>query len=86
MNIIFDKQELQPNIEKNHEEIDNVYEGKENGTENDSEPTNEELNAKETIMEIEGIVQGEADNNVVQSAGQITIMDDDRTKVNLKFI
>lgn len=41
----------------------------------------DEANAKDTEMEIKGIVQGEADNNVVQSAGQVNLMQDDNIKV-----
>lgn len=64
--------------------------GKENGNENENDesnvdnPMNDESNAKETNspeMEIKGIVQGEADNNVVQSAGRINHLDDDNNKV-----
>lgn len=55
----------------------------ENG--NDSEQiTGDDLNGKETEMEIEGIVQGEADNNVVQSAGQTNVIDADKNKVNFR--
>lgn len=46
--------------------------------------TNGESNAKETsdpIMEIEGIVHGEADNNVVQSASRFSAVDDEENKV-----
>lgn len=45
---------------------------------------NDESNAKETNepeMEIEGIVQGEADNNVVQSASRINATYDEDNKV-----
>lgn len=50
----------------------------------DQEEANDESNTKETnepVMEIEGIVQGEADNNVVQSASRLTAMDDEDNKV-----
>lgn len=41
----------------------------------------DEANAKDAEMEIKGIVQGEADNNVVQSAGQVNLVQDDNIKV-----
>lgn len=46
--------------------------------------TNGDLNSKETsdpVMEIEGVVHGEADNNVVQSASRLTAVDDEDNKV-----
>lgn len=46
--------------------------------------TNGESNVKENtdpVMEIEGIVHGEADNNVVQSASRFSAMDDEDNKV-----
>lgn len=53
----------------------------ENVESNEENASNDEANTKESEMEIEGIVQGEADNNVVQSAGQITNGDDDGNHV-----
>lgn len=46
--------------------------------------TNDETNAKDAndpVMEIEGIVHGEADDNVVQSASRFSVMDDEDNKV-----
>lgn len=46
--------------------------------------TNDDFNSKETtdpVMEIEGVVHGEADNNVVQSASRLTAVDDEDNKV-----
>lgn len=67
------------------DEMENAL-GKENENDesNADNPMNDESNAKETNspeMEIKGIVQGEADNNVVQSAGRINHLDDDNNKV-----
>lgn len=50
----------------------------------ENQETNDESNAKDSndpVMEIEGIVHGEADNNVVQSASRFSSMDDDDNKV-----
>lgn len=57
----------------------------ENGKSNEENTSKDEANAKASEMEIEGIVQGEADNNVVQSAGQITNGDDDENHVIATF-
>lgn len=57
----------------------------ESGESNEEIAFNDEANAKESEMEIEGIVQGEADNNVVQSAGQITNGDDNGNHVISHF-
>lgn len=48
----------------------------ESGESNEENVSNDAADAKESEMQIEGIVQGEADNNVVQSAGQITNRND----------
>lgn len=65
---------------------ENAEEPAENGTINhdDDQETNDETNAKDTsdpVMEIEGVVHGEADNNVVQSASRFTAVDDEDNKV-----
>lgn len=79
-----------------HDDAETTDAKQENGADDDSEknadnenqPNQEknedESNAKESnepVMEIEGIVQGEADNNVVQSASRLNAMYDDDNKV-----
>lgn len=56
----------------------------EKANDDDDQETNDDGNAKDTsdpVMEIEGIVHGEADNNVVQSASRVTAVDDEDNKV-----
>lgn len=65
---------------------DGEEEATEQPIENESTENQEtaEENAKETndpVMEIEGIVQGEADNNVVQSASRFNAIDEEDNKV-----
>lgn len=48
---------------------------------NDDESTNARDTNNSPVMEIEGIVQGEADNNVVQSAGHVNLTQDNNIKV-----
>lgn len=43
--------------------------------------TAEQIKDNPNVMEIKGIVQGEADNNVVQSASRFTAVDDEDNKV-----
>lgn len=50
----------------------------------ENQEKNDETNGKDTsdpVMEIEGVVHGEADNNVVQSASRLSSMDDEDNKV-----
>lgn len=73
-------------MEKENGDEENIEQSTETEMHADQE-TNDESNSKETsepVMEIEGIVQGEPDNNVVQSASRInghSVMDDEDNKV-----
>lgn len=53
----------------------------ESGESHEENVSNDAANEKESEMQIEGIVQGEADNNVVQSSGQISNRNDDENHV-----
>lgn len=80
-----DKSENQE--EKGAEEEGNTNENMENGGDgNDQNHTSNDgtVNSKDTsdpVGEIQGIVQGEADNNVVQSAGQFNMAEPESVKV-----
>lgn len=65
--------------EKPVEKMRNGDVAHENQQSND-EPTNRR-DSNNPVMEFEGIVQGEADNNVVQSAGQMSATDEETVKV-----
>lgn len=73
----------QKSAQVNSNHLDNGVEMiHQDGTNDD---TNHNNNNKDTInpnvMEIKGIVQGEADNNVVQSASRFSAVDDEDNKV-----
>lgn len=77
-----DQQDNEANQEENNNNNDENGDVSEQPAEN--QETNDETNAKDSndpVMEIEGIVHGEADNNVVQSASRFSAMDDEDNKV-----
>lgn len=76
--------------ENDNDDDDNVdeHQNSDEPTENEEMPADQvdtnDSNGKEAtdpVMEIEGVVHGEADNNVVQSASRLTTVDDEDNKV-----
>lgn len=53
----------------------------EDGTDDDINHSKDNHIINPNVMEIKGIVQGEADNNVVQSASRFSAVDDEDNKV-----
>lgn len=47
----------------------------------DDTQSKDTINGSDPVMEIEGVVHGEPDNNVVQSASRFTAVDDEDNKV-----
>lgn len=67
-------------INGNHRENGSANNHQEDANTNDDINHNKEI-TNPSVMEIEGIVQGEADNNVVQSASRFSAVDDEDNKV-----
>lgn len=82
-----EEEEQQQQQEENYNNDENEAAPEHTPVENESPEnaeTSDETNAKDAndpVMEIEGIVHGEADDNVVQSASRFSAMDDEDNKV-----